>query len=76
LQALLAPLQALWPLQALVPPHFTSAKEGEAKVLAAKIAAAVVIRVRLFMGNLLGMRAFGPHQVSSRDSAPTLRRII
>jgi hypothetical protein len=45
-----AVLQALVPLQELMPPHFTlSACAAEAKVLAAKIAAAVVIRVFLVM---------------------------
>src|SRR5262245_39570857 len=51
LQALLAPLQALWPLQALAPPHLTlsAAKAAVAKVVAAKIEAAVAINVRLSM---------------------------
>src|SRR5262249_1286940 len=51
LQALLALLQALWPLQALAPPHFTgsAAKAAVAKVVAAKIEAAVAINVRLSM---------------------------
>jgi hypothetical protein len=52
-------LQALWPLQALAPAHFTlSACAAVAKVPAAKIAAAVVISVRLFMKILLNVRAF------------------
>ncbi len=55
LQALDALLQALWPLQALVPPHFTApaAKAVDAKVVAAKIEAAVAIIVRLFKMSLL-----------------------
>src|SRR4051812_46159116 len=53
LQALLAPLQALCPLQALLPPHFMpSAWAAVTKVPAAKIAAAVVISVRLVMSSL------------------------
>src|SRR5262249_4021785 len=43
-------LQALWPLQALVPPHFTpSACAAVANVPAAKIAAAVAMMVLLVM---------------------------
>jgi hypothetical protein len=41
-------------LQALVPPHFTpAAKAVDAKVVAAKIEAAVAIIVRLFIMSLL-----------------------
>jgi hypothetical protein len=54
----LAPLQALWPLQALVPPQWTpAAKAVDAKLPAAKTATAVVISVRLFIRGLLKMRA-------------------
>ena len=65
LQALLALLHALWPLQALVPAHFTpsAAKAAEAKVVAAKIDAAVAIMVRLVKMSLLvceGLRSH-PH---------------
>jgi hypothetical protein len=63
LQALLAPLQALWPLQALVPPQWTSAaKAAVAKVLAAKIEAAVAMMVRFVMSWL------------RNEFAPTTRR--
>src|SRR5437868_3731163 len=49
-----AVLQALVPLQELMPPHFTlSACAAEAKVSAAKIAAAVVMRVFLVMSHSL-----------------------
>jgi hypothetical protein len=55
LQEFAVPLQALWPLQALVPPHFTPAAKAavDAKVVAAKIEAAVAIIVRLFKMSLL-----------------------
>src|SRR5918995_7342145 len=64
LQALLALLQALWPLQAFEAPHFTpAAKDVEAKLVAAKTATAVVISVRLFVRILLGCASTGPHRL-------------
>src|SRR5262249_35856991 len=54
LHELAAPLQALWPLQALAPLHFTpSAKAVVAKVAAANAEAAAMTRVRLCMMILL-----------------------
>ena len=52
LQALVADLQALWPLQALAPGHWTSARAAAVKVLTANTAAAVATRVRLVMTKL------------------------
>src|SRR5690348_815520 len=60
LQALVALLHALWPLQAFVPWHFTpSAWAAVTNVPAANSAAAVVINVRLVMRSLLIERASG-----------------
>src|SRR4051812_3410187 len=52
LQALVALLQALWPLQALAPVQGTWAWAAVAKLLTAKMAAAVTNIVRLVMNYL------------------------
>ena len=58
LHALDADLQALWPLQALVPPHLMPAADAVvAKVLAAKIEAAAMTKVRLSIEPSLEMRS-------------------
>src|SRR5512144_867269 len=74
LQALLALLQALWPLQAFEPVHFTpAAKDEDAKLVAAKTETAVAISIRLFMEILLVWAGDRPACGHSQARASTLQ---
>src|SRR6185437_10747631 len=79
LQALVALLHALWPLQALVPWHFTppSAWAAVANVPAAKIDAAAAMSVRLVMiCSLTVSRHKGAAGRSCTRSTPGIREAM